>query len=74
MLSAIHRVGVDIRPEAMGITWDDVSYALKNLPDFVRQAGLWYGIAHEAQIDDTFTLQLKETITAKFGQWAKGQH
>jgi glycerol-1-phosphate dehydrogenase [NAD(P)+] len=72
MLNAIHRVGVDIRPEAMGITWDDVSHALKNLSSFVRQGGLWYGIAHEAQIDDTFVAQLKETITAKFGEWLEG--
>jgi glycerol dehydrogenase-like iron-containing ADH family enzyme len=62
MLSAIHKVGVDIRPEAMGISWDDISHALKNLSGFVREAGLWYGISHEAQIDDAFVEQVKDNI------------
>jgi glycerol dehydrogenase-like iron-containing ADH family enzyme len=69
MLKAIHRVGVDIRPEAMGITWDDVAHALKNLSQFVQQAGLWYGIAHEATMDDGFVEKVKQTITEKYGQW-----
>ena len=29
---ALHRAGVDIRPEAMGVTWDDVGEALRTLP------------------------------------------
>ncbi|UCH25705.1 MAG: iron-containing alcohol dehydrogenase [Trueperaceae bacterium] len=67
MLEAIHRVGVDIRPEAMGISWDDVGHALMNLSGFVRQAGLWYGIAHEATITDAFVNRLREAVTEKFG-------
>ena len=69
MLEAVYKTGVDIRPEAMGITWNDVAHTLKNLPDFVRQAGLWYGISHDAQIDDIFVQGLKEKITDKFGAW-----
>ena len=69
MLEAFYKVGVDIRPEAMGVTWDDVADALKNLPDFVRQAGLWYGISHDAQMDDAFVEDLKEKIIEKFGSW-----
>lgn len=69
MLSAIHRVGVDIRPEAMGVTWDDVEHALIKLPEFVRQAGLWYGIAHEATITPEFVARLRERVTATFGPW-----
>ena len=69
MLDAIRRVGVDIRPEAMGITWDDVGHALVKLPEFVRQAGLWYGIAHEAKITPEFVTRLRDRITATFGPW-----
>ena len=36
MLAALVRAGVDIRPEAMGVTWDDVAEALRTLPAFVR--------------------------------------
>jgi glycerol dehydrogenase-like iron-containing ADH family enzyme len=66
MLAAITRAGVDIRPEAMGITWDDVTHALTNLSEFVRQAGLWYGIAHEAQIDAAFVEQVRADIDAAY--------
>ena len=69
MLAAIHRVGVDIRPEAMGITWADVEHALVNLRSFVREAGLWYGIAHEAEITPRFVAELRERVTALYGPW-----
>lgn len=70
MLDAIHRVGVDIRPEAMGITWDDTARALVDLRDYVRRAGLWYGIAHDAVIDDAFVARLRLNIEAKYGPWS----
>ncbi|MBK9140642.1 MAG: iron-containing alcohol dehydrogenase [Verrucomicrobia bacterium] len=69
MLSAIHRVGVDIRPEAMGLTWAQVEHALVNLRRFVQDAGLWYGIAHEAEITPAFVADLRERITALYGPW-----
>jgi glycerol dehydrogenase-like iron-containing ADH family enzyme len=69
MLAAIHRVGVDIRPEAMGLTWQQVEHALVNLRRFVREAGLWYGIAHEAEITPAFVAELRERITALYGPW-----
>ena len=69
MLSAIHLAGVDIRPEAMGLTWKEVAHALKNLRSFVRQAGLWYGIAHEAEIDDAFVARLEQGIAGQYGEW-----
>jgi len=69
MLAAFHHVGVDIRPEAMGITWEEAAHALKDLPDYVRRAGLWYGIAHDARIDDAFIQRLKTNIEAVYGPW-----
>ncbi|MGI9490904.1 MAG: iron-containing alcohol dehydrogenase [Geminicoccaceae bacterium] len=69
MLDAIHRTGVDIRPEAMGITWDDAGHTLKNLKGFVRRAGLWYGIAHDADINDAFVDRVRTNIEGKFGVW-----
>ena len=69
MLAAIHRVGVDIRPEAMGITWTDVEHALVNLRSFVQEAGLWYGIAHEAEITPRFVAELRERVTSLYGPW-----
>jgi glycerol dehydrogenase-like iron-containing ADH family enzyme len=69
MLETIRRVGVDIRPEAMGITWGDVEHALVKLPEFVREAGLWHGIAHEARITPDFVARIRERVEATFGPW-----
>ncbi len=66
MLAAIVRAGVDIRPEAMDITWEDVSHALLNMRDFVRQAGLWYGIYHEAEIDQAFADMVRANVEAAY--------
>lgn len=69
MLEAIRTTRVDIRPEAMGITWADVDRAITTMPEFVRRAGLWYGIAHDARPDRAFLDRLRETVTAAFGAW-----
>lgn len=69
MLAAIRRVGVDIRPEAMGITWDDVASTLFRAKTFVNDAGLWYSILHEAEITPAFVADLRERITTAFGPW-----
>ncbi len=66
MLAAIVRAGVDIRPQAMGISWDDVSHALLNMRDFVRAAGLWYGIYHDAVIDQAFCDQVRDNVEAAY--------
>ena len=66
MLDAIVRAGVDIRPEAMGISWDDVTHALVNMRQFVRQAGLWYGIFHEAEIDEAFAGKARDNVEAAY--------
>ncbi len=66
MLDAIVRAGVDIRPEAMDITWDDVSHALLNMREFVRQAGLWYGIYHDAEIDQAFVDTVRANVEAAY--------
>ncbi|HVR79133.1 MAG TPA: hypothetical protein VMS99_12175 [Acidimicrobiia bacterium] len=36
MLSALHRVGVDIRPEAMGVDWVDVAARVTTLQEFTE--------------------------------------
>ena len=69
MLAAIHRAGVDIRPEAMGITWDDVERTLVGIRSFVRQAGLWYSILDEAEITPAFVADLRARIEAAYGPW-----
>lgn len=50
ILDVLFRVGVDIRPEAMGTSWEAVTEALVTLPRFVRDAGLWFTVADTAPI------------------------
>ena len=69
MLDALHRAGVDIRPEAMGVTWDDVRGALLTLPAFVVEAGLWFTIASVRPPDDALVDELHSRVTARYGPW-----
>jgi glycerol-1-phosphate dehydrogenase [NAD(P)+] len=70
MLKTIHRIGLDIRPEAMGVTWKDVSAALINLRDYVRRNGLWHSIAHDTEIKPDFVERIRDGIEAIYGPWA----
>ena len=70
MLERIHRVGVDIRPEAMGVTWEDVARALYELPSFVERAGLWYTIVSHRPVTDAFIDAVRGRIEQVYGPWA----
>jgi glycerol dehydrogenase-like iron-containing ADH family enzyme len=61
--AAVANIGVDIRPESMGITWADVDATLRGLQGFVRDAGLPYGIAHDFPVDDAFLARLRALVT-----------
>lgn len=68
MLKAIHHVGVDIRPEAMGVTWEDVDRALKQLPEYVKKAGLWYTVANAFEYSPEIVKHCRERVEAVFGK------
>jgi len=70
MLAALVRVGVDIRPEAMGVTWDDVGEALRTLPAFVRQAGLWFSVADARPIGEEVVAAVRDGVTSAYAPWA----
>jgi len=62
MLAALTRAGVDIRPEAMGVTWDDVGEAMRTLPTYVRDAGLWFTVADTGAITDEHVARVRELV------------
>ena len=70
ILAAIQRAGVDIRPQAMGITWDDAANALYRLSSFVPDAGLWYTVADEMRVTDALVAQVRDRVEDTFGPWA----
>jgi len=66
MADAIARAGVDIRPEAMGVTWDDVGEALLTLPRYVRDAGLWFSVADTVAPTPDHVARLREIVESTF--------
>lgn len=69
MLKAIHEVGLDIRPEAMGVTWADVANALFKMRDYVHRNKLWHSIAHDAEIKSDFVDQVRAGVERAYGPW-----
>ena len=66
LLGALRHLGVDIRPAAMGVTWDDVFGAMGKLKSFVADEGLAYGIAHDFTVTDEFLNAAKVRIEEAF--------
>ena len=69
MLAAIHRAGVDIRPEAMGVTWEAAAEAMRKLAWYVRYAGLWYTVADVRPVTEDFIARIKDRVYATYGPW-----
>ncbi len=66
LLDAITYLGVDIRPDALGVTWDDVNRAMKGLGDFVRCEKLAYGVAHDFQVTESFLSEARTRIQGAY--------
>jgi glycerol-1-phosphate dehydrogenase [NAD(P)+] len=69
VLSWLHRAGVDIRPEAMGIGWDDAATAMRRLAWYVRHADLPFTIADARPVSDDIVEHIRDRIHATFGAW-----
>ena len=59
---AVAEIGVDIRPESMGIAWEDVDACLLDLSTFARKVGLPYGIAHDFVVGQDFLVRLRRLV------------
>ena len=70
MLETLHRTGVDIRPEAMGITWEEAATALRRLAWYVRHAGEPYTVADARPVTDALIERARDRIYATFGEWS----
>ena len=63
MLDTIEYVGVPIRPEDMGLTWDEVAEALRTLREYVELAGLWYTVVNDRPITEEFIERVHERLS-----------
>jgi len=71
-VAALRRAGVDIRPEAMGVTWDDAAESMRTLSTYVRDAGLWYTVADARPVTDAHIERVRELVEAAYGPWQGG--
>ncbi len=66
LLDAVASLGVDIRPSAMDVTWDDVFGAMRNLREFVTREKLAYGIANDFTVTDAFLRGARDRIEGAY--------
>lgn len=66
ILAAILRAGVDIRPQAMGVTWSDVEAATWHMPRYVQEAGLWYTAASHLPITAELIARVREAVESAY--------
>lgn len=59
---SIDEVGVHVRPQEMGVTWDDVIKALKETKRFAEQYGLFYTTINEREISDDLIDAVKKSL------------
>jgi glycerol dehydrogenase-like iron-containing ADH family enzyme len=74
VLAAFQRAGVDIRPESMGIEWNDAATAMRRLAWYVRHADLPYTIADARPVTDEIVEHIRDRIHATFGAWELQGH
>ena len=71
-LTALRRAGIDIRPEAMGVTWDDAAEAIRTLPAYVREAGLWYTVADARPVTEAHVERVRELVETGYASSPAG--
>jgi glycerol-1-phosphate dehydrogenase [NAD(P)+] len=69
-LAGLHRVGVDIRPEAMGVSWDDAETAMRRLAWYVRFADFWFTVADVTPVTDELVERVKDRLYGTYGAWS----
>jgi glycerol dehydrogenase-like iron-containing ADH family enzyme len=73
VLAWFTRVGLDVRPEAMGIDWEAAGTAMKRLAWFVRHADLPYTIADARPVTDGLVEQIRDSLNQAFATRGEGR-
>jgi glycerol dehydrogenase-like iron-containing ADH family enzyme len=68
MLYVISRIGLDIRPEAMGLTWSQLEEALFSMRGYINTLPLWHSIAHDVEITPAFVRDLKGQLAGAYAR------
>jgi glycerol dehydrogenase-like iron-containing ADH family enzyme len=62
MLDTIAGIGLDVRPEAMGLTWEQATEGLTGMRAYVNTLPLWHSMAHDVTITPGFIADLKSRL------------
>jgi glycerol-1-phosphate dehydrogenase [NAD(P)+] len=62
MLDTIAGIGLDVRPEAMGLSWDQAVEGLTGMRSYISGLPLWHSLAHDAEITPGFVADLKSRL------------
>ena len=70
MLDAISGIGLDVRPQAMGLNWAQAEDGLTGMRSYVNSLPLWHSLAHDAAITPGFIADLKVRLDRAYGHRA----
>ena len=59
MMDAIAAIGLDVRPQAMGLNWAQAEEGLMGMRSYINSLPLWHSLAHDAAITPGFIADLK---------------
>lgn len=62
MLDVISRIGLDVRPEAMGLSWDQFAEGAMAMRSYIRTLPLWHSLAHDAEITPGLLADLRTRL------------
>lgn len=62
MLDTIAGIGLDVRPQAMGLNWDQAIEGLTGMRAYVNTLPLWHSMAHDVTITPGFIADLKQRL------------
>lgn len=70
MLDTIAGVGLDVRPQAMGLSWDQAIEGITGMRDYVQTLPLWHSLAHDARITPSFITDLRTRLDRAYAHRA----
>ena len=70
VMDAIAGIGLDVRPQAMGLNWVQAEEGLTGMRSYVNSLPLWHSPAHDAAITPGFIADLKLRLDRTYGQRA----
>jgi hypothetical protein len=62
MLDVISRIGLDVRPEAMGLSWDQFAEGAMAMRSYISTLPLWHSLAHDAEITPALLSDLRTRL------------